>query len=273
LYLGIIVHMVAAKKSATYSEVSKPSVFERLAPVFVLLSLVLAFLVGTLWQKVQTLEGQQVGVGSGAGNPTVPQGGQPGPGDVAGKLSNLEAVAASVGIDVGEFKSCVDSKKYAGKVDEQYKAGGAAGVTGTPGNFILNSRGEAWLVPGAVPYATLKPIIEAALGNSTYTEGKLTAEQIARIPKVSAADHVRGSRSAQVFLIEYSDFQCSFCARFHPTAKQLVDEYQNVAWVYRHFPLDAIHPLARPTAEASECVAELGGNDAFWEFTDAIFEG
>ncbi|MBI2036725.1 thioredoxin domain-containing protein, partial [Candidatus Microgenomates bacterium] len=46
-----------------------------------------------------------------------------------------------------------------------------------------------------------------------------------------------------------------------------------IAWVYRHFPLDSIHPRARPAALAAECVASLGGNDAFWNYVDKLFEG
>lgn len=104
------------------------------------------------------------------------------------------------------------------------------------------------------------------------TNGKLSEDQVKKIPEVTAEDHIKGSLEAKVFLIEYSDLECPFCARFHPTAQQAVDEYGGqVAWVYRHFPLDTLHPKARPAAEASECVAELGGEDAFWVFTDAIF--
>ena len=44
-----------------------------------------------------------------------------------------------------------------------------------------------------------------------------------------------------------------------------------VAWVYRHFPLDQIHPDARPASEASECVADLAGNDSFWEYSKLLF--
>jgi protein-disulfide isomerase len=61
--------------------------------------------------------------------------------------------------------------------------------------------------------------------------------------------------------------------RFHETVKEVVTKYNGkVSWVYRHFPLDTIHPEARPAAVASECIAELGGNDAFWKYTDKIFE-
>lgn len=105
------------------------------------------------------------------------------------------------------------------------------------------------------------------------SQGKLSEAQAKEIPEVSDSDHVRGNRDAKVFLIEYSDLECPFCSRFHPTAQQLVDEYGgDVAWVYRHLPLDSIHPKAREAAEASECVAELGGEDSFWAFIDKIFE-
>lgn len=103
--------------------------------------------------------------------------------------------------------------------------------------------------------------------------GKLSEEQAKNVPGVKDEDHVRGSRDARVFIIEYSDFECPFCARFHPTAQQALQEYgDDVAWIYRHFPLDTLHPRARPAAEASECVAELGGDEAFWVFSDYIFE-
>jgi len=103
--------------------------------------------------------------------------------------------------------------------------------------------------------------------------GKLSSDQAGKIEKVSETDHVKGSRNARVFLIEYSDFECPFCSRFHPTVKQVLEAYGNdVAWVYRHFPLDAIHPKARPAAEASECAFELKGEEGFWVFADKVFE-
>ena len=93
-------------------------------------------------------------------------------------------------------------------------------------------------------------------------------------PVSRARDHIRGNPDAPVTLIEYSDFECPFCKRFQPTLKRVVDESRGqVRWVYRHFPLEALHPLkARKEAVASECAAELGGPDAFWKFADRLFE-
>src|SRR3989338_8108552 len=88
-------------------------------------------------------------------------------------------------------------------------------------------------------------------------------------------DHVFGNPAADVLIVEYSDTECPFCKRFHVTMLEIMNEYENtsnVAWVYRYFPLDSIHPKARKEAEALECANELGGNDVFWKYLDKIFE-
>jgi protein-disulfide isomerase len=93
---------------------------------------------------------------------------------------------------------------------------------------------------------------------------------------VQASDHIRGNPNAPIVLIEYSDLDCPFCKAFHETMKQLMDNYGSsgkVAWVYRHLPLEALHPDAPKLAEASECVTEQAGNDGFWKFIDQVFEG
>jgi protein-disulfide isomerase len=93
------------------------------------------------------------------------------------------------------------------------------------------------------------------------------------VPPPNMNDHLYGDPNAPITLIEYSDFECPFCKRFHATAKRLVDESNGqVNWVYRHFPLESHNPLAQKAAEASECAVELGGNEAFWRYTDTYFE-
>lgn len=97
------------------------------------------------------------------------------------------------------------------------------------------------------------------------------AKHVRRV--ASTRDHIYGNPNAKISLIEYSDFECPFCKRFHLTAKQLVDvSGGKVNWVYRHFPLAFHNPGAQKQAEASECANALGGNKAFWKYADAIYE-
>lgn len=89
------------------------------------------------------------------------------------------------------------------------------------------------------------------------------------VAAVTAADHIIGDINAPVKLVEYSDIDCPFCQRVHPTLAQLKKDYgDKVAWVYRQNPL-SIHPNAETKAVAAECVAKLAGNEAFWKFLDA----
>ncbi|TSC72598.1 MAG: putative lipoprotein [Parcubacteria group bacterium Gr01-1014_38] len=94
--------------------------------------------------------------------------------------------------------------------------------------------------------------------------------KIALRPVDGARDHIRGTSDARVTLVEYSDLECPFCKQFHVTLQQAFQEYGGkIRWVYRHFPLDTLHPKARKEAEASECAGEQG---KFWEYADRLFE-
>ena len=92
---------------------------------------------------------------------------------------------------------------------------------------------------------------------------------------VSASDHIMGNPDAPIKIIEYTDLECPFCKQFHGTMHTIMDTYGatgQVAWVIRNFPLEQLHPNAPKLAEAAECVAEVGGNTAYWAFLDEIIK-
>jgi protein-disulfide isomerase len=86
-------------------------------------------------------------------------------------------------------------------------------------------------------------------------------------------DPIRGDPNAPITIVEFSDFQCPFCARFHvQTLPLIIEEYIDagkVNLVYRDFPIQSIHPNALPAAVAAECANEQG---KYWEYHDTLFE-
>ena len=97
----------------------------------------------------------------------------------------------------------------------------------------------------------------------------------ALVRPVSSRDHIVGNPAAPVMIVEYSDFECTFCKDFHETLLHIIsNEGANgkVALVYREFPLAEIHPHALSHARAAECIAEVAGNDAFWKFANLLFK-
>jgi protein-disulfide isomerase len=88
---------------------------------------------------------------------------------------------------------------------------------------------------------------------------------------VTSSDHILGDPNAQIVIVEYSDLECPYCKTFQATMQQVMSTYGNkVAWVYRQWPL-SFHANADKEAQASECVAKLGGNSKFWTYIGDIY--
>lgn len=239
------------------------NLFERLTPVLLVMTIGLAFLVGVLWQKVQNLE--KGGTPTGAALPAAPAAGGP-------KLavSDLKNYAKDLGLDTNKFNSCLDGGKYTSKVSDELSYGESLGITGTPG-FFLNGH----LIEGAQPYQVFKDAIDFELKGGNWNNAPASiANQVGKtaVSVEVGNSAVKGDANAKITLVEFSDFQCPFCARFYSeTLSQIQKEYIDtgkVRLVYKHFPLISIHPDAQKAAEAAECAGEQG---KFWEMHDSMF--
>ncbi|QQR65014.1 DsbA family protein [Candidatus Kaiserbacteria bacterium] len=131
---------------------------------------------------------------------------------------------------------------------------------------------SALLIAGAIVYSG-----NSNGGNPTQIgNAKPGTEQVTgkmEVAPVTEKDHIYGNPNAPIMIVEYSDFDCPFCKNFHETMQKIMETYGKdgkVAWVYRQFPLKQLHPNAPKVAAASECVASLGGNDAFWKFANLL---
>jgi predicted DsbA family dithiol-disulfide isomerase len=120
--------------------------------------------------------------------------------------------------------------------------------------FLTNERrGEAW-------QQFLTPRLEA-----------LSYEMVLEPPRkeLEPTRLVRGPVDAPITIMSFSDYQCPYCIRSEPVLAEVLARYpEQVRLIHRHFPLDNIHPYARPAAEAAMCADEQG---RFWEYHDAIF--
>lgn len=135
---------------------------------------------------------------------------------------------------------------------------------------------DKFVIPGAIVVAGL--LIAGAVYFSSNAPTNQNPQQkdadVSVVLPITEDDHILGSPNAKITVIEYSDIDCPFCKEYHETMKRIIEEYGpsgDVAWVYRHFPLTVIHPDAPKHAEAAECVAEIGGSNAFWSFLDVLF--
>jgi len=89
------------------------------------------------------------------------------------------------------------------------------------------------------------------------------------VPVDPERDHVRGPASALVTLVEYGDFECPYCGQAEPVVRELLADFGDLEYVWRHLPLNDVHPNTQLAAEASEGAAAQG---AFWEMHDLLFQ-
>jgi Na+/H+ antiporter NhaA len=82
-------------------------------------------------------------------------------------------------------------------------------------------------------------------------------------------DHIRGTPEAPVTVVEYGDFECPYCGQAEPVVRELLREFGDVRYVWRHLPLNDVHPHAQLAAEAAEAAAE---QDMFWPMHDLLFD-
>ncbi len=133
--------------------------------------------------------------------------------------------------------------------------------------FIL----VAILIVGAIVFFTGDKQITGNVVNA----GNQVPGNVVKAEVSADDDAVLGDKNAPVEIIEFSDYQCPFCARFWsdtlPSIKSEYIDAGKVKLVYRDFPLESIHPMALPAAVAAECVREKGGDSAYFEYHDKIF--
>ncbi len=128
------------------------------------------------------------------------------------------------------------------------------------------------LIAGALFFAQPRQAAQQIVDPQNQQAGQITDQTVKGI---QADDNIVGSRDAEVVIVEFSDSECPFCKMFHDTMNRIMSEYGDsgkVAWVYRHYPLAQLHQKAFAEAVAQECVSKLGGNDAFWKFTNNLYD-
>jgi Na+/H+ antiporter NhaA len=119
-----------------------------------------------------------------------------------------------------------------------------------------------WLVFRATALLPRRARIRALLGTSE------TLVDLA-VPVDPDRDHLRGPAEAPVTVVEYGDFECPYCGRAEPVVRELLADFGDVRYVWRHLPLSDVHPSADLAAEASEAAAAQG---AFWEMHDLLLD-
>jgi protein-disulfide isomerase len=118
--------------------------------------------------------------------------------------------------------------------------------------------------------STRREALVDALRKKSTVDVRLSPPPVFRAHVATDGFPSRGPASAPVTIVEFSDFHCPFCRAAQPTLDALLARYPGqLRLVYRHFPLDSLHPQARRAAEAAWCAAQ---QDKFWPFHDELYK-
>lgn len=131
---------------------------------------------------------------------------------------------------------------------------------------------KAWIIFAAICIVLLGALIYFS-GRNKVDVSNVDANKIQGASEQSGniADHVFGKADSKVVLIEYGDYQCPGCGAAYPNVKQVSEKYKDqVAFVFRNFPLTSLHPNARAAAAAAEAAGVEG---KFWEMHNMLYEG
>lgn len=162
--------------------------------------------------------------------------------------------AEDLGLDTGDFRSCLESGEFADKVAADFQEGSQAGVRGTPA-FFVNGR----LISGAQPYSVFREAIDAALAGEAPAPEPAAPAPDARIElsRDQVTGYALGSDDAEVIMLEWSSYHCPFCGRHHTqTQPSILENYietGQVQLIYHDFDFQ---PKSKIAATAARCAGE-----------------
>lgn len=174
-------------------------------------------------------------------------------------IEDFDHYASQLGLDMEKFHEAMKDPSLSKKIEVDIQEGQRLGVTGTP-TFLVNGH----TLVGVQSYLSLKHIIDSELAGEPWQESK-AFQSPAEVDTSYAPS--RGALDAPITVIEFSDFQCPYCAQAIPSLKQLLSSNSNVRWVFKNFPLE-FHSDSRLAHMAALAAGRQG---KFWEMHDLIF--
>lgn len=190
------------------------------------------------------------------------------PGEVNGEMDARKArILANLEFNIPQLAQVNPTISTIEDTDIEGLQEGTLIINGQPRTFLITDDDTRFWLLASEPLDVSRDAAEI--------EAEMTRQETERMDRIAAeieGEPVRGNADAPVTIVEYSDFQCPYCARGFQTVEQILEKYPDqVKFVFQHFPLVQIHPWARPAAIATECAANQS-DEAYWTLHDAYFE-